>query len=458
MAQNDSQPWNPDRRVDPFIALLLVVVLVLAGGQIRTRRVQRTEAAGVTLEGRIQDVALGGARAQAWAARHGWRLPTPQAGPGQGRPGSGWDQAVLAIHAAEAGDLERGGRLSEQAPGATGDAFRRAWKGCYLPPSGSGPALSAVEREAVMQALGNGYAARILEARLLAKAGGDPAPLETQARAWAVARLLALGAAGLGSTLLVLAGLGFALFLAVAPAPRRPLPEFRLSGRALLIVLLGWFLTLMAAAPAVAILVGFIPWLKPVYLPLVYGLHALAGLAYLCRAEGIGPAELRRRLVQGRPGPALASGLGFFALAFTAVAAVALALGPFLRNADPPQKELLEMLARPQGPWVVILLFLTVAVAAPVFEEVLFRGLLLPWLGTRLESRLGARRGRLLAIAITGAGFAAMHLQPLGLPTLTTLGLVLGFAFLRTGNLLTAILVHGLWNGGVFILMRVLAG
>ena len=165
----------------------------------------------------------------------------------------------------------------------------------------------------------------------------------------------------------------------------------------------------------------------------------------------------KRLLLSGTVATALAAGLGFFALAFAAVAAVAVALGPFLHSADPPQRELLEMLARPQGLWVVVLLFLTVAVAAPIFEEVLFRGVLLPWLGARLESRLDARRGRLLAIAITGCGFAAMHLQPLGLPTLTALGLVLGFAFLRTGNLLTAILVHGLWNGGVFILMRAMA-
>ena len=60
-------------------------------------------------------------------------------------------------------------------------------------------------------------------------------------------------------------------------------------------------------------------------------------------------------------------------------------------------------------------------------------------------------------MVITGVSFGAMHLQPLGLPTLATLGIVLGFAFLRTGNLVTSILVHGLWNGGVFILMRALA-
>ena len=39
-------------------------------------------------------------------------------------------------------------------------------------------------------------------------------------------------------------------------APPRPLPRYGMSGRALLIVLLGWFLTLLAAAPAVSILIG----------------------------------------------------------------------------------------------------------------------------------------------------------------------------------------------------------
>ena len=52
--------------------------------------------------------------------------------------------------------------------------------------------------------------------------------------------------------------------------------------------------------------------------------------------------------------------------------------------------------------------------------------------------------------------FGAMHLQPAGLPTLSTLGFVLGLAFLRTRNLLTSILVHGLWNGAVFALLRVI--
>ena len=456
MAQNESQPWNPDRSwSDPFIAALLLVILLLLGSQARFRRAgPRAPEDQATLQGRLQDVVLGAAKTRALAPLKGWSLPGTALGPLAAGRRTGWDQALLAVHAAESGDLGTGSGLIQAAPGPAGEAFRQAWTWCYR---GAGAPPPAAAFQAVPKALGGGYAARILEARLLAKAGGDPRPLEAQAQAWAMARLATLGALSLAGVLLAITGLGFALYLALNPVRPVPLPHYGLSGRGLLIVLLGWFLTLMAAGPLVAALAGPLPWIRSIYLPLVYSCHALAGTAYLLAAEGIGPATLWRRLAPGRFGAALVAGLGFFALAFAAVLAVSLAMSPLLPGGEPPQKALLELLAHLHGAWAVILLFLTVAVLAPIFEELMFRGFLLPWLGERLQPRLGPKFARLLAIAVTGLSFAAMHLQPLGLPTLTTLGIVLGFAFLRTGNLASAIVVHGLWNGGVFILMRAFA-
>jgi len=456
MAQNESQPWNPDRSwADPFIAALLLVILLLAGSPARFRHTgPRPPEDQATLEGRLQDVILGAAKTNTLAPLKGWTLPGTTLGAAAAGRRTGWDQALLAVHAAESGDLDTGNGLIQAAPGPAGETFRQAWAWCYR---GAGAAPPAAAFQAVPKALGGGYAARILEARLLAKAGGDPRPLEAQAQAWAVARLATLGGLSLAGILLAIAGLGFALYLTLNPVRPAPLPHYGLSGRGLLIVMLGWFLTLMAAGPLVAALAGPLPWIRSIYLPLVYSCHAMAGTAYLLAAEGVGPATLWRRLAPGRFGAALAAGLGFFALAFAAVLAVSLAMSPLLPGGEPPQKALLELLAHLHGAWAVILLFLTVAVLAPVFEELMFRGFLLPWLGERLQSRLGPERGRLLAIAVTGLSFAAMHMQPLGLPTLTTLGIVLGFAFLRTGNLASAILVHSLWNGGVFILMRAFA-
>jgi membrane protease YdiL (CAAX protease family) len=447
--------WNPDHRwADKFIATLVLLILVLLGGQARVRRLRvhgpETE---VTLEGRLEDIALAGPGQLQARGRSPLALKALAATAAQTRPG--WDQAILAVHAGENDEKELGLALAQTAPSETGDHFRQLWRHCYL---GEPAHLSAEERQGVRKALGDGYAARILEARLQAQTGGDAQGLEDAARLWARPRLLLMGAAFAGALLLGLSGLGFALYLATQPGHPRPLPTYGLSGRAVLIVLLGWFLTLLAAGPAVGFVLALFPFLRPISLPLVYAFHALAGTAYLCAAEGVDIGTLWRRLCPGHGGRAAASGLGFFALAFAAVMAVTMGLSPLLRHAEPPQKELLELMAHLQGPVAVILVFLTVAVLAPVFEELMFRGFLLPWLGERLGRRLGKGRGTLLALVITAVTFGAMHMQPWGLPTLSTLGFVLGLAYVRSGNLGTAILVHGLWNGGVFIAMRLLSG
>ena len=41
-------------------------------------------------------------------------------------------------------------------------------------------------------------------------------------------------------------------------------------------------------------------------------------------------------------------------------------------------------------------------------------------------------------------------------PQLFALGLVLGTLYTRTRNLMTPIMVHGMWNGGVLVLLLVL--
>ncbi|MDJ0703761.1 MAG: type II CAAX endopeptidase family protein [Leptolyngbyaceae cyanobacterium MO_188.B28] len=92
--------------------------------------------------------------------------------------------------------------------------------------------------------------------------------------------------------------------------------------------------------------------------------------------------------------------------------------------------------------------FLTAAIAAPLFEEVLFRGFLLPSL-TRYIPVWGA-------IAASSFIFAAAHLSLSEVLPLTALGSVLGFVYTRSRNLLAPMLLHSAWNSvtmmGLFLL------
>ena len=443
-------PWNPDRAwADPFIATLALLILLLGGWNLKARRLHAQAPAHsvqVSLQGRLADLALAAPRLLGATTGAAMAGRDPKAGLSRL---TGWDQAVVAVYAGDQGDLPRGETLAAGAPGP----FPAVWAWAY---ADRGPAPDPEALRRVRQGLGSGYAAGLLEARVASRQGGDPKPILGRAQDWALPRLMALVATGLAGLLLILGGLAFMLYLTLSrPAPR-PALTYGMSGRAVLIVLLGWFLALLCAGQAVQFLLMALPFLRPLALPLTYGLHAALGVRLLCLAEGLTLGELWARLSPAPHGRALLAGLGFLALAATLVTAMAMALSPFLHTTEPPQRELMEAFSRLRGPVALTLTFLTVAGLAPAFEELMFRGFLLPWLGERLARRLGPRAWH-LAVAATALTFAAMHLQPMGMPTLATLGVVLGLAFLRTGDLLTSILVHGIWNGAIFLVLRLVA-
>ena len=374
------------------------------------------------------------------------------------RLASPWDRALCAVLAAEAGSPETGRSLAMDGAFPGGAAFRRCYAAAYL---GHGDPPDAAQRASVQRSLRGGYASLLLEARLQAKTGpAASARLREAARAWALPRLAGLAAASLAMFLLVPAGIAVAIFLAMSSRRPRPfrLPEVDLPGRGLALVLLGWFLAFLASGLLLAPLLARVPVLRPLALPLGYGFHALVGLALFCRAEGISPTGLARRLMPGAHLKNLGWGPAMLAMAVVMVLAVALVPNPLLRQQESPQQELVNLVVGTRGRAALAVLFLTVSVAAPIFEETLFRGILLPWLGSRLEGRLGPRTGWTIALLASSLGFGAVHLQPAAIPVLSTLGLALGLAFLHTRHLGTSILVHGLWNGGIFLFYRVVMG
>lgn len=92
--------------------------------------------------------------------------------------------------------------------------------------------------------------------------------------------------------------------------------------------------------------------------------------------------------------------------------------------------------------------FTTAAIAAPLFEEFLFRGFLLASL-TRYFSSWGA-------IALSGLIFAVAHLSLSEVLPLFVLGMVLGYVYRRSQNLLAPMVLHSLWNSSTLVGLVVL--
>jgi len=79
------------------------------------------------------------------------------------------------------------------------------------------------------------------------------------------------------------------------------------------------------------------------------------------------------------------------------------------------------------------------AVAAPLVEEVIFRGLLYGWLRERLGVPVG--------MAASAAAFALLHGIPALIPGIFVLGLVLAWTYERARSIWAPIIVHATYNG-----------
>ena len=104
---------------------------------------------------------------------------------------------------------------------------------------------------------------------------------------------------------------------------------------------------------------------------------------------------------------------------------------------------LLELVLGSRDPLALALLAFTAVVLAPLFEETIFRGALLPVLVTRL--------GPLPGVLLSGLLFAMAHISVGELAPLTVLGVGLGLVRLRSGRLWPSVLMHGLWNAVTFL-------
>jgi membrane protease YdiL (CAAX protease family) len=115
-----------------------------------------------------------------------------------------------------------------------------------------------------------------------------------------------------------------------------------------------------------------------------------------------------------------------------------------LISSDMPN-QLIEMLgtiiSHPLG-------FLVISILAPIAEEMVFRGAI-------LRSLLKYMRNPWLAIVISAAIFGLIHANLPQFMHAFLIGLLLGWAFYRTGSILPGLIMHWVNNSAAFILCRI---
>lgn len=123
-------------------------------------------------------------------------------------------------------------------------------------------------------------------------------------------------------------------------------------------------------------------------------------------------------------------------------------LGDLLFPDGPPRQEVAEIIAGADTMFLQVSLVAAAVVLGPITEELMYRGVLL---------RALQPRGKVFAVVVSSAVFAAVHLTGLDpdqlwlsaavfLPPLFVLGVLLAVLTQRTGRLGPALFLHSGWN------------
>ena len=140
-------------------------------------------------------------------------------------------------------------------------------------------------------------------------------------------------------------------------------------------------------------------------------------------------------------------GFGGYLVAIPCVLFVSL-INQQIWNGQGGSNPLLYLALQAQDKVALAIFFFTASIAAPIFEELIFRGFLLPSL-TRYMSVT-------TAIILSGFLFAIAHLSLAEVLPLATLGIILGVVYTRSRNILAPMLLHSLWNSGTLLSLFVL--
>ena len=115
----------------------------------------------------------------------------------------------------------------------------------------------------------------------------------------------------------------------------------------------------------------------------------------------------------------------------------------------PEPHPLVEILKEEKSIWFISYLVIIAVFIAPIFEEIIFRGL--------IYQGLKKHMGVLKAVLVSSIIFSLLHFSIAQFLPILGLGVLLCFIFEHTGSLIPAIAIHMLNNGvflGLFLILR----
>jgi membrane protease YdiL (CAAX protease family) len=142
-------------------------------------------------------------------------------------------------------------------------------------------------------------------------------------------------------------------------------------------------------------------------------------------------------------GRSFLAGLCLFWGAFIVVFGVGYILSLFFHGNNAQNNPVFHIIDEAGGGYRAIALLSLVAVLGPLFEEILFRGVIY----TSMRRVMPAR----LAIPLNGLLFSAVHGDLNTLLPLAVLGMLLCYGYERTRSLATSFTCHCLWNAQTFL-------
>ena len=139
---------------------------------------------------------------------------------------------------------------------------------------------------------------------------------------------------------------------------------------------------------------------------------------------------------------ALLDGIRGWIMIIPIVLLTSLVMNYFIEN-QMGSNPLLEIVLNNNNYFAFLILFITTTLLAPIFEEIIFRGVLLPILSRDF--------GKIIGILFSSFIFALAHLSFSEFPPLFILGIGLACTRLISGRLISSVVMHSLWNGLTFL-------